>query len=180
MPGYIRYYAATNEGSTALAALAYLRSVVRIAPVRLVTFSGSLDGPWDAMSNLLTTPMINPMIANIVCTEPEYWAHRLSVPMPKQDAFADGLEMTRSIRKAAKIERETRVIELHTANTRNVLIATSIPKSKDHCVAAAKYEAIIVPTPELADKMFGATGKQPLVIPWPVTEHRALRGAIVT
>lgn len=176
---YIRFYATTNEGSTtAVAALAYLRSIVRIAPVRLVTFSGSLDGAWGSMTELLLTPMIEPMVANIVCTEPENWAHRLTVPMPKRDPFASFMKQEPGA--APPAEKATRVVELYTANTRNVLIATSIPKSKAHCEAAAKYESIVVPTPELAEKITGAIGRPPLLIPVPVTEHRALRGAIVT
>ncbi len=163
---YIRYYAQTHGSGTAVAALAYLRSIIRIADVRLVTMSGVLEGAWDAMSNLLVTPLEAPLVANVVCTEPEAWAHRLSIPMPATEHSPAG--------KAEK------VIELYTAGVRNILIATSIPRSKAHCDAAAKYEAVIVPTAELGHKLAGAIGREPIVIPVPVTNHAAVRAAIIT
>lgn len=183
MAGHLRYIATTADSLAGRAALGYLRAIVRIAPVRLVNLSGGLDVHWEPMGNLLVTPMDTPMIANIVCTDPERWAYRLSIPMPKQDPFADARRGARdnaplqasTTERAARAER---LVELHTANTRNVLIATSVPPSKVHCAAAARYEAVIVPWPDLADKFEGAIGRRPLVIPYPVVEHGALRAAI--
>jgi hypothetical protein len=157
---YIRFFADT-AGVVGGAALCYLRSIVRIAPVRLVSMSAHFDVGWDSVIGLLTTPMTGEMIANVVCTEPDHWSNRLSLPMPKTKSSPAGIA-----------ERD---VELYTNGTRNVLIATGIPRSKGQCEAAAKYERIAVPTFELADKMFGATGKQPVVVAYPVVDHAALR-----
>lgn len=184
---HLRFMATTAESPAGRAALAYLRAVIRIAPVRLVNLSGALDARWEPMENLIFTPMDTPMLASIVCTDPERWAYRLSIPMPKKDPFAAALARGSADGKAIVVptvdlqaEKAERLVELYTAGTRNVLIATSVPPSKVHCTAAARYEAVIVPSEDLADKFEGAIGRRPLVIPYPVVEHGALRAAIIS
>lgn len=176
---YIRYYAATH-GVSSIPALAYLRSILRIADVRLITISGVLEGAWDAMSGLLVTPLEGPMIANVVCTDPDAWVRQLSIPMPQENPIVEVMRTSEVPEVAPGVERARGTIELYTAGTRNILIATSVPKSQLQCKAAAKYEAVIVPTPELGDKIAGAVGREPLVITVPVTDHMAMRAAIVT
>lgn len=165
---YIRYTATTKPSSPVSAfSLAYLRSLVRITNIRVVNISGGeLEGQWAVAQGLLATPMTDPFIANVVCTEPENWAWRLSLALPKTDK--------------SPAERAEKLCELYTADVRNVLIATTIPKSRAHCEAAQKYEAVVCPTRELADKLAGAIGREPIVIPCPVVDHMALRAQILT
>ncbi len=161
---YIRFFVST-DGTINAAALSYLRSLLRIAPVRLVLMSGELEGPWIAMGRLLATPMDEPMIANVVCTHPPLWTRALSVAMPKT--------------ATATAERVTRTIELYTAGVRNVLLCVEPPSSKAERDAALKYEAIIVPSLELARYLYEETGQMPTVVHAPpVRDHVTLRSMI--
>src|SRR4051812_3004478 len=90
---YIRFFAQTDGGATSSAALEYLRSIVRIAPVRLVSLTGPLTPAWNVYERLLTTqidesaapasahyarPMPN-LIASIVCADPHHWIRKLKI-----------------------------------------------------------------------------------------------------
>jgi hypothetical protein len=162
---YIRFFVST-DGVLSVAALSYLRSILRIAPVRLVLMSGELEGPWISLARLLATPMDEPMIANVVCTHPQLWTRALSVPMPKTETAAAG--------------RATGTIELHTAGVHNVLLCAEAPTSKAERDAAAKYEAIVVPSLELAKTLYEETGRMPVVVHAPpVRDHVTLRSAIL-
>lgn len=161
---YVRFFVST-EGMLGPVALSYLRSILRIAPVRLVCMSGELEGPWTAMHKLLMTPMDEPMIANVVCTHPMIWSRSLTVPMPKT--------------ATSPAERASRTVELYTDGVRNVLFAAAPPTSKAQREAAAKYEAIVVPSEALAKLFHDAIGKTPTVIVSPpVLDHAGVKAAI--
>src|SRR6185369_14286380 len=83
-PGYIRLFAATDESSLGLTALEYTRSLMRIAPVRLITTTGQLLGRWAALQSLLNSPMAGSWV-NVVACDPARWTWVQTIPMPNRD-----------------------------------------------------------------------------------------------
>ncbi len=143
MPGYIRFFAETHDGSSASrSALEYLHSVIRIAPVRLVSVTGELARPWRVFTRLLTTPMDGPLIANVVATSPEHWCRQLKIPMPDKDPLAAALA-TGKIAPVVAAEVARGSVELYTEGVRNILITESIPATADQMTTAMRYEAVI-------------------------------------
>lgn len=203
VPGYIRYFCYTDTSSIGQAALEYLRALIRIAPVRIVTLSGGgLQGPWRAFENLLLTPMTGTCVS-CVCTSPSRWVWTSSVPMTKRDLFAesggavvlksteqlthdDTYETISPFDEVAEIsafdEVAERVEELYTPKLRNVLFMTHPPQTEQQVVAAQKYEDVIAPSLSVAqsfvarwpDRRFQAG-----IVPVPVTDHARIREAIV-
>jgi hypothetical protein len=88
-PSFIRYFAQTDDGPLGKLALEYLRSMLRVAPVRLVSISGGLSGAWHRFENLLMTPMAGDYV-NAVCVYPEKWVWTTSVPMTDRPSFPGG------------------------------------------------------------------------------------------
>lgn len=172
--GYVRFFAETAGSRLSSIALEYMRSLIRIAPVRLVTVTGSLEGHWAMYERLLTTDMTRDMLANVVCTSPEHWYRRLSIPMPKTNPLAQVLA-TGSEPPAQDLEKAQGAMELYTAGVRNVLIAVDPPRSNDQLLAAIKYEVKI--TPDLA--RVAGKGLHPIMVPVPVTSHAAFRNLVV-
>jgi hypothetical protein len=167
---FLRLFVSADESPAGLLALAYLPSLLRIAPVRLIDprrlIIGVLDGPWAKYSTLLGTPMTGPMI-NVVCTPPDRWTWVQKVTATKKDD------------PASEKETVSGRCELYTAGVRNVLITSQTHVSRmvdawsEQANAAAKYEAIVVP---VATAAFAAPT---YVIPTPVTDHAALRRTIL-
>lgn len=175
-PVYLRFFADTSGSRTGQVALEYARSLVRMAPVRLVSVSGALEGGWRALDRLLVTPMAGQMIANVVCTEPELWVRRLKVPMPKHDPLAATLATGELPGVEPGVEVAERVMELYTEGVRNVLIAVAPAKNKDQAATAARYEMVIAPTTRttiVADPRVTAVH-----VPVPVIDHAALRALV--
>lgn len=131
---FIRYMAATDASPVGLIALEYLRSLLRIAPVRVVSMSGGvLDGPWEYYAATMATP-IGPSFVNVVCCAPVRWSfvHATHIPV-----MLEG--------KVVGSERVEQRIELYTQGVRNVLIMAQGPDGPHQAAAAAKFEARIVP-----------------------------------
>ena len=173
MPGpqCIRYFASTSDGSDGLLALAYVKALLRIAPVRLLSVSGGMGARWQPFSALLMTPMGTPFV-NAVCCPPARWAWTQKVSMPNLDA--KGLVMFQDL----AVER----LELYTAGVRNVLLTDAIPDPIRHETAIAtalRYQALVVPTDEVAHA-WRRVDCHPTVIPVPVTDITAMQAAFGT
>jgi len=161
---FIRYMADTSDTDASLKALEYLHSLLRIAPVRVVSMTAPAMGKiWVHYASLLITPMMGEF-ANVVCCSPARWSFEQAVPMPARNG-------------TVPIAKHT--VELYTRGVRNVLIATKHPQSQDQITAAAKYEAMVVDSEELRMgwEMNGRPGA--LVIPIPVMDHDAVRAAVL-
>ena len=140
---YIRYWSSTDNGPGSDTSLSYLRAILRFAPVRLISMSGVLIGPWRAMDSLLMTPMAGPMI-NVACARPDQWVQSIAVAMPKADAMHASLAKGETI--PVKTESETIARELYTASAkRNVLIALDLPATTVQAKAANRYDVVLVP-----------------------------------
>ena len=179
---HIRYYAATDATPVGRAALEYLKGLLRIAPVRVLSVTGGLQGPWEPFGTVLATP-ISPSFINVVCCDPSRWVWTQKVEMPN---VKDG--------KVVSTEIAERQVELHTHGVRNVLIVAS-GRAKVHQVASAmRYDAIIAS--DLATATWIESDihvarvaycssqplRRPIVIRVPIQDaagHEALRRAIV-
>ena len=164
---FIRYMAATDASPVGIIALEYLRSLLRIAPVRVVSMSGgTLEGPWDYYAAVLATP-IGPSFVNVVCCAPVRWSFLHATHMP---VMLEG--------KVVGSERAEQRIELYTQGVRNVLIMPQGPEGPHQAAVAAKFEARIVPTPQSeAERLRNCLGT---LIPVPVSEtnHVVLRSVV--
>lgn len=194
-PSFIRYFAHTDESPAGKAALEYLKSMVRIAPVRLVSSIGGLVGAWHRFENMLLTPMAGTYV-NVVATHPSRWVWTSSVPMTSGASDEDGLPaaprvaMDHDKRELAievpdphkVVEYAERVEELYTDRaSRNVLIMLFLPETDLQYRAAKRYQHIVCPS--LAQAM-GVSEKWPQrsitieIVPVPVENHATVRGAI--
>lgn len=176
---FIRYFATMDESPTGTAALAYLRSLVRIAPVRLVDPRGPMFGQelpraWRAFAGCLMTPMDGPFI-NVVCTEPQHWAWTRVIDAPKKNE------------PGAEIEKITGSFELYTASAiRNVMIIPDpswLPRGGLWLETTDKYERLVIGwhnddrQPDCLDAM---RGPRVWSVPYPVTNHAMLHDAITS
>lgn len=174
---FIRYFATTDASGPGALALGYLRSLLRVAPVRLVTLSVSLEGgAWAGQQGLLTTPMVGPMV-NVVCADPLHWIRTLNVPMPDQDGMRAALA-TGNVADLPKSKAERASFELYTHGVRNVLLAPSLPRTEPELETAKRYEVVVVAREQLSREWEGLTKRQPALIRVPVTDHAAIRAAI--
>lgn len=155
---YVRYFATTDDSPTGVIALEYLRSIMKFAPVRVLSVSGGLSGQWEAYAQLLATPLTYPFV-NVVCCDPARWCWTQQVAMPRKDRTLETTEGT---------------FELYTDGIRNVLVATALPAEGCQQHTAARYEAIVVPAERLA---IAWPVRVPIVIPVPVSDdgHAILR-----
>jgi hypothetical protein len=178
---YVRYYAATDASAIGRAALEYLKSLLRIAPVRVLSITGGApSGPWEGFSSVLATP-IGPTFVNVVCCDPSRWAWTQKVEIPN---VQDG--------KVVSTEKAERHVELYTQGCRNVLLVASSAHHADQVRAAARYEAIVASEHQIAARLEDALQvtrvafgqgpehkKTPLVIPVPVSDHDVMRRVIM-
>lgn len=166
---YLRYMAATDDSTFGRIALEYLRSLLRIAPVRVAAISpGGMSGCWSGYAPLLGTPMDGDFV-NIVCCQPARWSWMMSVAMQATQTGAA---------RAVATER----IEFHTAGVRNVLLAGHAPAdqlSDDLRAAALRYEQIVTMDEETAESWRQAGAGAVAVIPVPVVDHDAVRVAVL-
>jgi hypothetical protein len=176
---YIRYFATTDDSPTGKLALEYMKGMLRLGPVRVLSVTGGVQGGWVPYAQLLSTPMSCPFV-NVVCCHSERWAWKQVIPtMDLAGAPLDTIEGR---------------LELYTAGVRNVLLAG--PDDPPHILSPAavtslRYEAIVVPSTRLQvhwAAMLGvgsevlAGGKDafaPAVIPVPVADHDAFRAAVL-
>jgi hypothetical protein len=167
----IRYFATTDDSDTGRVALAYLKSLLRLGPVRLVSVSGSLGVRWEAFTPLMGTMLAYPYVS-VVCCVPGRWTWLHRVAMPCLDKHGQVIAMDHAAER----------LELYTAGMRNVLLAACPPPSdpqvlQDTLATALRYQAFVVPTQEVADQWAGLDC-HPRVIS--VMDHVALRDAIHT
>lgn len=180
MSGHILLFAETDDGTVGKIGLAYARSLIRLAPVRLVTMSTGLSGAWTVFRRLLETPMNTPVLAAVVCTDPSLWVRRLRIPMPKHDPHEVHVAMAGPSVAQEKLEHAERLMELRVANTRNVLVLTpSKGLSADQLAALGKYDAVVRPIPELDPLVLRQARGVTYIVPVPVTDHAALHGIVL-
>lgn len=143
--GFLRYFAITDPSFTGYVALAYLKSLLRIAPVRLISKSGDgLEPPWNAYQPLTMTAMAGTYV-NCVAVPPEQLTWDVSVPMPAANLGAQGAALASEAPKLADTARGR--AELYTASARNVLfVVWGSPRiyQTAQLDAIRKYEAIVV------------------------------------
>lgn len=139
LPSFIRYFADTSDTPLGKAALEYCKSLCRIAPVRVVSLSGGLYGPWSPYAELAWTPMEG-VYVNAVCCHPSRWVMVMAVPMPDTDIDMVVGPIGDPKRPA---EVATGRVELRTAGVRNVLFVVVPPTTPDQHQTAAQYEAVI-------------------------------------
>lgn len=145
---FIRYWADTTGSQLSYYALEYMRSFMRVAPVRLISVTGILAGRWQAYSALLATPMAGPLY-NVVCCDPSRWTWQERVPASSRPVVPVGDDEELTV--PAVTETITGQIELHTTSAvRNVLFAVAPPRSAQQLATAKKYSAIVVPTEDAA------------------------------
>lgn len=167
---FIRFFADTTGSHLSLYALEYMRSFMRIAPVRLVSVTGQPAGRWGAYGMLMVTPMAGPCI-NAVCCDPSRWTWVERVPASERPVNVGellGPENTDSpdhkeLGVPAVAETITGRVELYTQGLRNILFAVAPPRSKLELASAMKYEAIVVPT-EMNASGWRTNGREPIVL----------------
>lgn len=166
----IRYFAGTHASSTDAVALEYLKGLLRVAPVRLLSISGGMNNRWEPYAALLATPMTMPYV-NVVCCPPARWTWVQQVEMPNLDPQG----------QVTSVETASSRVELYTVGVRNILIATHPPdpiRDEPGLASALRYQAVIVPTMDLWEA-WERVDCHPHVIPLPVTDYQALRGVII-
>lgn len=167
---YIRYWATTTASSQVSSiALAYLRSLIRIAPVRVIDPArmgpAVVEGEWARYANLFDTPMVGSMI-NVVCTQPSRWTWMQKISAPKTDDPA-----------CKEFEEIYGRAELYTEGVRNVLIVATRPATPDQVEAANRYESVICSEPSLQrDWVYTANGSG--IVHVDPTNHRLIRIAV--
>ena len=184
-PRFIRYFAHTDGSMLGIEALSYLRALSRIAPVRLISTSGGLDGAWRAHEALQLTPMAG-MFVNCVCADPSRWAWTQKVAMAKSDPWLSG-GSDEDVARAMVGDDEADVaevaegkFELYTNSVRNVLFAVTMPRDRAGFATAQRYEAVIVRSWRDFQWMIAvAQINDAKVIPTPVTDHKAFRWAVL-
>lgn len=137
----IRYITQTDDSPTGKIAYQYLLGLVEIAPVRLHSQTGSLQGAWGGAGGLMLLPIVDPFV-NVVCCDPKRWVFRMETPAGPG------------------------VVGLYTKNRRNLLIVTQPPTAPEWRHGLL-YEAMVAPTPEIA-AAWREVGASPTVVPIPV------------
>lgn len=157
---FIRYWADTTGSQLSYYALEYMRSFMRVAPVRLISVTGVLAGRWQAYGELLATPM-TPAFINAVCCDPARWTWHERVPAGSRPVVPVGDHEEVVVPEVT--ETITGMVELHTAGVRNVLFAVAPPRSAAQLATAKKYDVVVVPSSSHGDGWI-KNGIQPRVI----------------
>lgn len=166
---YIRFWATTDESSSVSPiAIEYLRSLIRIASVRVIDPGrmgpAAIDGPWARYGQLFHAPMAGTMI-NVVCTEPSRWTWVQRIQAPKTND------------PNAELEEISGRAELYTAGVRNVLIVTKQPTNEAQIRTANLYESVICSDPTLQrDWVYTAVGAG--IVHVAPGDHRLIRIAV--
>jgi hypothetical protein len=128
----IRYLASTDAGLYGRTAFRYLLEILKIAKtVHLGCMSEGMSVQWENAARFMTPPPTGKFI-NIVCCAPERWVWQHGVKVGA--------------------EHIGQTVELYTAGMHNVLIAASMPLTEEQHAAAARYQALVVPTVELFEQ----------------------------
>ena len=129
---FIRYFADTTDGAHGQFARSYIRTLIKIAPTRIVTTTPGVFPPkWFPWSPLFNSPAApDDAFINVVCCHPTRWAWNQNIGTQ----FRDGKPS----------ETVNHRIDLYTANVRNVLIHCAGPRDQDQTATAARYEALVV------------------------------------
>jgi hypothetical protein len=172
----IRYFASTDDSPTGRIALAYLKGMLKIARVRVLSMSSGMSVEWERYSATLATPMLShatntvPDFVNVVCCEQArwIWTHHIQAPL-----------------RAGGFETITSKAELYTVGVRNVLIADDPPTDPEQLRTAERYQDIVTSNVKSAAAWLAAAwiqgnGRPPAVIPTPVTDVESLRRAILS
>lgn len=171
---FIRWFADTTGSQLSYYALEYMRSAMRVAPVRLASVTGILAGRWQAYGELLLTPMAG-QLYNAVCCDPSRWTWIEKVPAATRavdhTAIKDGVDLA----VPGTAETISGRVELYTKSAaRNVLFAVSPPRSSTELATAVKYDVIIVPT-EAHASGWRKNGVETTIMPAPVSDHGQMR-----
>lgn len=142
---FIRFFADTTGSQLSIYALEYMRSFMRIAPVRLASVTGILAGRWQAYGQLLATPMAGPFI-NAVCCDPSRWTWIEKVEAAARPVNTSEIGDDQELTIPQASETISGRVELYTKGARNILFAVAPPRSSSELATAMKYEAIVVPT----------------------------------
>ncbi len=183
--GFIRYFATTNDTPVGKAALAYLSSLLRIAPVRVVSKSGQLEGQWRRFEQLIMTPMAGTCVS-CVCTPPSQWIWEASVPMPAKNLGAQGAavaDAAPAIGGTAKGTQELYTVPSKTV-LRNVLFVVQPPQTDAQRKTAARYEAVVISDGLLAGYVTSyrnapTNSGYPKHISVPVIDHDRIRECVL-
>jgi hypothetical protein len=129
---WVRYLASVDDTEYGRAALAYLKGLLRYAPVRLIPQTAPPSTAWAPVVRYLLskhTAPNPPRYLNVVCTPPERWTWMQVVSAPTRKGTPEVIRGR---------------LELHTAGVRNVLIAIAPPSEAHQIETAKKYDAVIV------------------------------------
>ena len=144
MIDYVRLYAPTDASPTGKIALEYVKALLRIAPVRVISVSGpsAFSGPWEGYQRLAAVAKARAeTYVNAVCAPPDRWTFWMRAKMPNRDG---------------SFEVASERVELWTQGVRNLLFAADHPSDASaenelaQIATAKKYDAILVPTADLA------------------------------
>lgn len=177
-PSYLRVFAVTAGGESSRLALEYTKSLLRIAPVRLIPADGA--GVWTGYESLTVTSAVGHYI-NVVIATPHAWVRTMKMHLPpKKDPFvgealASSWEISPALGRVSSVplaqpEVYIERAELWTVGVRNVLIALAFAKDQFQLESARKYDAVIVPA-EVNAAPWRRSGVQPFVIGAPVVDH---------
>jgi len=128
---FIRYFADTTDGAHGQLSRSYLRTLIKIAPTRVITTTpGVFTAKWSPWSELFSTPVASDDFVNVVSCHPTRWAWSQNI--------------VTQFRDDQPLETVNHRIELYTANVRNVLIHCAGPREQDQTAIAGRYEAMVV------------------------------------
>lgn len=147
MTDFIRFFAATDHSPVSELAWAFMRRMMRIRPVRVISLSGGMAGRWNGYNALLVTPQVGTFV-NVVCSDPGRWTWITRAAAPRTQLT--GAELAGGAE--AETETITERAELWTEGVRNVLIARDAPRSAAELATAGKYDVIIVPDLQTGSK----------------------------
>jgi len=125
----IRYWAATDDSPVGRLALEFLRTMLKITQVRVLSLSCGMHGRWENYSSLLMTHISNPYV-NVACCDPAMWSRTHSIKAPL---------------KIGGFEIITGTTALYTSGVRNVLITGDRPSDPVQLETALGYEVIVTP-----------------------------------
>lgn len=171
---FIRFFADTTGSQLSYYALEYMRSFMRVAPVRLVSVTGILAGRWQAYGQLLATPMAGQLVS-AVCCDPSRWTWIQKVDAAARPVNHLEIAADSEITIPEPTETISGRIELYTANVHNVLFAITPPRSTAHLSTGIKYEAIVVPDEKQASAWRKHARTEPTILTAPVADHKAMR-----